>query len=288
MPTSSNKKTLRHLTEKLAKQLLHRDAAASQAEAQNKELKHQLQDLQAWSDVARKFVTRVKTEKSIMQQQFAQREGAIVEREKRVKVREGAVDSRVILVTTCHALEQELNFAKRKIAISSSTHTETNKRAERREQELKFCKDEVGRLERTFVEHLHHVMKIQNETLSKIADDREMGDVQRVNERAREALESKLALACAEEGAEKGTGLGRLADELVDSMTATFGKSSNKAEELRNRVAQLEAQVTDLSTNLEKTTKEKVHLAQKLRSEQVSFFLGSFTVYTWYPLIFMY
>ena len=67
-----------------------------------------------------------------------------------------------------------------------------------------------------------------------------------------------------------GTGLGQLADDLVDSMTLTFGKSSDKAEELRNRVGQLEMEVTTLSTNLDKTTKEKIHLAQKLRSEQLN------------------
>ena len=67
-----------------------------------------------------------------------------------------------------------------------------------------------------------------------------------------------------------GTGLGQLADNLVDSMTLTFGKSSDKAEELRNRVGQLEMKVTTLSTNLDKTTKEKIHIAQKLRSEQLN------------------
>ena len=33
------------------------------------------------------------------------------------------------------------------------------------------------------MEHLHHIMKIQNETMSKIADDREIGTVQQMNER---------------------------------------------------------------------------------------------------------
>ena len=163
--TTNDKKTLRILTEKLAKQLLHRDAAATKAETENKELTHQLADLQNWSSVARKFVTRVKTERAHVQLQFAEREGQIVERERRIKLREEAVDSRVALIATCRALEKELHIAKSKLRNNHATHTETNKRSERREQELKFCKDEVARLERTFVEHLHHVMKIQNETL---------------------------------------------------------------------------------------------------------------------------
>lgn len=275
MPSSRKRKipndkvALRLLTEKLAKQLLFRDTQATRAEEKNKELQYQLEDLQNWSATARKFVYNCKQEKLDKQNRFAAREQALVERERKVKLREDEVESRVVLLSTCAALEHELYLAKNKIKNTHSTFTETNKRAERREQELRFCKDEVFRLERTFVEHLHHIMKIQNETMSKIADDREIGTVQQMNERARVELESKLALVCASDGAEKGTGLGRLADELVDTMTDTFGKSSNKAEELRNKCAVLTKQVNELTIGLNKTTQEKVHLKQKLRSEQV-------------------
>jgi predicted nucleic acid-binding Zn-ribbon protein len=267
--TTNNKAALRLLTEKLAKQLLFRDTQATQAEEKNKELQYQLEDLQQWSTTARKFVYNCKAEKLDKQNKFAAREQALVERERNVKAREDEVESRVVLLSTCAALEHDLYQAKTKIANTHSTFAETNKRAERREQELKFCKDEVFRLERTFVEHLHHIMKIQNETMSKIADDREIGTVQQMNERARVELESKLALVCASDGAEKGTGLGHLADDLVDSMTQTFGKSSDKAEELRNKCAVLTKQVNELTVGLNTTTQEKIHLQQKLRSEQV-------------------
>jgi predicted nucleic acid-binding Zn-ribbon protein len=266
----SEKAALRVLTEKLAKQLLTRDAQATRAEEKNKDLKYQLEDLQNWSETAKKFIRNCKAEKLDMQNQFADRDRALVEREKKIKKREDEVEARVALLQTCAALEHELFIAKTQIKNTHSTFTETNKRAERREQELKFCKDEVFRLERTFVEHLHHVMKIQNETMSKIADDREIGSVQQSNENAKNELKTKIAIVCATNGAEKGTGLGKLADELVDSMTETFGKSASKAEELRNKCAVLEEQVNNLTINLNAVTKEKVHLSQKLRSEQLN------------------
>ena len=203
-PPVNDKAALRTLTAKLAKQLLNRDAAATEAEERSQELQHQLEDVEAWSVTARRFVAKCKKERAEVQLAFSRRESTCVEREKRVKTREDQVDERVTLVATCHALERELHRAKSKLRNNHATHTETSKRSERREQELKFCKDEVSRLERTFVEHLHHVMKIQTETLSKIADDREMGGVQQANENARAALETKLAVVCAKEGAEKG------------------------------------------------------------------------------------
>ena len=203
-PPVNDSRQLRRLTEKLAKQLLHRDAAATKAEENSRALQHQLEDVEAWSETARKFVAKCKRERSEAQLTFSMRESACVERERRVRVREERVDDRVALVATCHALERELHSVKSKLRNNHATHTETTKRSDRREQELKFCKDEVSRLERTFVEHLHHVMKIQTETLQKIADDREMGGVQQANENARAALETKLAIVCAREGAEKG------------------------------------------------------------------------------------
>ena len=99
---------------------------------------------------------------------------------------------------------------------------------------------------------------------SKIADDVDIGAVTDLNEKARDELESKLSVVCAYDGAKKGTGLGKLADELVDSMTATFGKSSNKAEELRNTVAQLNIQVNSLTINLDTTTKGKFDFLEKI------------------------
>ena len=92
----------------------------------------------------------------------------------------------------------------------------------------------------------------------------DIGAVTDLNEKARDELESKLSVVCAYDGAKKGTGLGKLADELVDSMTATFGKSSNKAEELRNTVAQLNIQVNSLTINLDTTTKGKFDFLEKI------------------------
>lgn len=118
---------------------------------------------------------------------------------------------------------------------------------------------------------------------SKIADDVDIGAVTDLNEKARDELESKLSVVCAYDGAKKGTGLGKLADELVDSMTATFGKSSNKAEELRNTVAQLNIQVNSLTINLDTTTKGKFDFLEKisffdtnkLYTKQIPFFILS-------------
>ena len=121
---------------------------------------------------------------------------------------------------------------------------------------------------------------------SKIADDVDIGAVTDLNEKARDELESKLSVVCAYDGAKKGTGLGKLADELVDSMTATFGKSSNKAEELRNTVAQLNIQVNSLTINLDTTTKGKFDFLEKisffhnnknnkLHTKQIPFFILS-------------
>ena len=111
----------------------------------------------------------------------------------------------------------------------------------------------------------------------------DIGAVTDLNEKARDELESKLSVVCAYDGAKKGTGLGKLADELVDSMTATFGKSSNKAEELRNTVAQLNIQVNSLTINLDTTTKGKFDFLEKisffdtnkLYTKQIPFFILS-------------
>ena len=101
--------------EKLAKQLLTRDAQATRAEEKNKDLKYQLEDLQNWSETAKKFIRNCKAEKLDMQNQFADRDRALVEREKKIKKREDEVEARVALLQTCAALEHELFIAKTQI-----------------------------------------------------------------------------------------------------------------------------------------------------------------------------
>ena len=260
---------MRELTEKLARQLLKRDKAATQAEAKVAELTEQVKDLLAWQNTARIFAQRSADKKKLVDEQFAARDRELVLREKRVAAREKELDERNALLATCKALERELRAEKSRAKRKLATTTETERRSARREEELRFAKDELHRLERGFVGHLQHMLEVQNDVLAKISDDADVGATQRASEVSREMLKSRLAVACASEGAEKGTGLSNIANELVESLKATYGKSSDKAEELRTARAQLTEQVSELSSALETVTAEKVHLTQKLRSEQV-------------------
>ena len=184
--------------------------------------------------------------------------------------REREVEARDALLATCQALERELRAEKRKRSNMHAATSETERRSERREQELRFSKQEVQMLENSFVAHLQHMLEIQNNVLSKISDDANVGATQKAVEVSREMLRSRLAVACASEGAAKGTGLSEIANELVESLKETYGKSSDKAEELRTIRAQLSEEVAELSAALETVTAEKVHLTQKLRSEQLN------------------
>ena len=114
------------------------------------------------------------------------------------------------------------------------------------------------------------MLEIQNDVLAKISDDADVGATQKAVEVSRAMLKARLSVACASDGAAKGTGLSGIANELVESLKDTYGKSSDKAEELRTERAQLTQEVADLSAALETVTAEKVHVTQKLRSEQLN------------------
>ena len=75
---------LRKLTEKLAKQLLRRDADAAVAERKVAALKEQLEDLNAWQGAARSFVQRTADKRKNINEQFAARDKALVLREQKV------------------------------------------------------------------------------------------------------------------------------------------------------------------------------------------------------------
>ena len=102
--------------------------------------------------------------------------------------REREVEARDALLATCQALERELRAEKRNVVICTRRHQKQSAGSERREQELRFSKQEVYMLENSFVAHLQHMLEIQNNVLSKISDDANVGATQKAVEVSREML----------------------------------------------------------------------------------------------------
>ena len=107
---------------------------------------------------------------------------------------------------------------KENVVICTRRHQKQSAEASDESRNSVFSKQEVQMLENSFVAHLQHMLEIQNNVLSKISDDANVGATQKAVEVSREMLRSRLAVACASEGAAKGTGLSEIANELVESL----------------------------------------------------------------------
>lgn len=265
----NDRRRLQQLATALARRVLVQDEQQKEALQQARELKHQVAELEAWKRVVTIQAREEAKERQVVQKRLAEREASVFKREQRVRAREAAVESRTELLHTIDALERELARVKKANRVEDHVNDEVQRRYRRLDQELGFAKQEVRALEGTFVEHLYDLFKLRVELESKSVRDDDLGTTRRRNEKAREDLQARLRIACAEGGENSGTGLGIIAAELLQAVQVSYGRAADYAEEMRMENVQLDDECSTLRERLTHTLDENALNKRKLRSEEV-------------------
>ena len=257
----------------LQQQLLEFEIKQNAADLQIEELLYKIQELQAWKQSAKDFVDKAADDRRTFNRKVAVREANVVAREKRLDKELKELKNLKTLTKNNEDLKAENERLKRRFGEMKAMKEELLIQQKQRGQEQELVKADLRVVERLFVQHLEEMMLVDvtmHKQIGNLGED-PMKKGRNLKIISRERLREELKAACSEcPPGTAGSGIDRVAKNLLDKLSTTYKQASKTSEDLSRRCDKLEADLKATTEQLMDTIKEKSSMGKKLKAEELN------------------
>eukprot|EP00943_MAST-04B_sp_MAST-4B-sp1_P007974 g7974.t1 len=270
---SQNKYSNAVLKRALQQQLLEFEIKQNAASLQIEELLYKIQELQAWKQSAKDFVDKAADDRRSFNRKIAMRETNVVARERRLEQELKQLKNLKILTKNNEILVAENERLKKRFIEMKAMKEELLIQQKQRGQEIELATADLRVVERLFVQHLEEMMLVDvtmHKQIGNLGED-PMKKGRNLKIISRERLREELKAACSEcPPGTAGSGIDRVANNLLEKLSTTYKEASKTSEDLSRRCDKLEADLKATTEQLMNTIKEKSSMQKKLKAEELN------------------
>ena len=257
----------------LQQQLLEHEIKQNAASLQIEELLFKIQELEAWKESAKGFVDKAADDRRNFNRKVALRESNVVARERRLDKELKELKNLKTLTKENENLRAENERLKKRFGEMRAMKEELLIQQKQRGKEVDIMKEDLRTVERLFVKHLEEMMLVDvtmHKQIGNLGDD-SMKKGRNLQLISRERLREELKAACSEsQPGAAGSGIDKVAKNLLDKLSTTYKEASTTSEELSRRCDKLESDLRATTEQLMDTVKEKSSMQKKLKAEELN------------------